>query len=131
MDTGAMIDLVAEGSPVRQSIRAYIGTKTMYLCFTALAEFQGIVNRHAGPHETDRANRLLNRITLVPDNPSPRALALRETRKVGANDKIIFGTGDSLGVETLTTDLNFISGARAQGVSFRFKLYSEYRLTGR
>ncbi|HCY07188.1 MAG TPA: hypothetical protein DHS57_08095 [Erysipelotrichaceae bacterium] len=45
-------------------------------------------------------------------------MLLDVTKKVGANDKIIFGTGDNLGITTMTSDAKFLRGAEAQGVKF-------------
>ena len=63
---------------------------------TAVNEFRNIVNGAGGVLEQSRAERFLNRVTIIPDNPSVRAMELQVTRKVGANDKIIFGTGDNV-----------------------------------
>lgn len=72
----------------------------------------------------------MGRVTLVPDNPSARALGLTVTKKVGVADKIIFGTGDTLGVPTMTSDAKFLRGAAAQGVEFDTILHRPIPLTG-
>lgn len=43
---------------------------------------------------------------------------LQITKKVGANNKIIFGTGDNLNIVTMTSDAKFVRGASVQGVDF-------------
>lgn len=73
----------------------------------AASEFRNIVSGVAGPLEKARAERFFNRVQIIPDNPSFRAMNLSETKKVGANDKIIFGTGDNLGIKTMTGDAKF------------------------
>ena len=124
------IAAIAEGSTTAPQVRAYVTGKVMYMCATAIGEFQNIVNTIAGPREQARANFLLRTITPVLDVPSARAMALRETGSVGKNDKIIFGTGDTMGAETLTTDAKFIRGAAAQGVIFNARIFASYPLTG-
>ncbi|WP_435924043.1 DUF1308 domain-containing protein [Paenibacillus sp. DYY-L-2] len=90
-----------------------------------------IVNGVAGPLEKAHAERFMNRVQVIPDNPSSRAMNLVETKKVGANDKIIFGTGDNLGITTMTGDAKFIRGASAQGVDFDAYIHSPVPLGGR
>lgn len=102
----------------------------MIMTETALGEFQGTL-RVAGPQETARAGRLLDRVQIIPDNPSARAAGLQVTKKVGANDKVIFGTGDRLGAPTMTADEKFVRGAAAQGVDFDVILHRPVPLTGR
>jgi hypothetical protein len=57
-------------------------------------------------------------------------MALIETRRGGAADKVIFGTGDQLGMPTMTSDAKFIRGAAAQGVSFAVILHDPIPLRG-
>jgi hypothetical protein len=45
-------------------------------------------------------------------------MGLNLTKKVDANDRIIFGTGETLGAPTITADANFVKGATAQGITF-------------
>ena len=57
-------------------------------------------------------------------------MGLHTKKKVGANDKIIFGTGDNMSAPTMTSDAKFIRGASAQGVDFDVILHSPVSLTG-
>jgi hypothetical protein len=84
----------------------------MVMTQTAVEEFAGLLCV-AGPEEAARAQRFLQRVEIIPDAPSSRAVALRETRRVGAADKVIFGTGDQLGIPTMTNDAKFVRGATA------------------
>ena len=52
----------------------------MILTETARNELQVILDGVAGPLERARAQRFLNRVTVVPDQPSARALRLTPTR---------------------------------------------------
>src|SRR5437762_3275591 len=118
LDTGTGLALISEGSPQRHLLKATIGRSSMVMTQTAVAEFQQIVRAVAGPLEHGRAARLLQRVQVIPDNPSSRALGLRLTKSVGSRDIIVFGTGDALGVVTLSADAKFVRGAAAQGVNF-------------
>ena len=57
-------------------------------------------------------------VELAPDNPSGRARKLKPTKKLQENDIVIFGTGDNMGIQTITSDKKFLRGASAQGVNF-------------
>ena len=130
LDTGSAVAFVSEGSPIRGQLKAAVEGRQMVMTETALEEFQGTL-RVAGPLETARAGRLLDRVQIVPDNPSARASALKVTKKVGANDKVIFGTGDRLGAPTMTADDKFVRGAAAQGVPFDVILHRPIPLKGK
>jgi RHS repeat-associated protein len=130
IDTGTAIAFVSEGSAVRHQLKAFVAGKEMQMTQTALGEFQGSL-RSAGPLEAARGQRFLNRVSIIPDNPSARAMGLNITKKVGANDRIIFGTGDNLSIPTMTSDAKFLRGASAQGVDFDAFLHSPVPFTGR
>jgi hypothetical protein len=74
------------------------------------------MKRFGGPLEQARAQRLLNRVDIIPDAPSARAAGLTPTRNLDINDIKILGTGDRLGVATLTADRKAIRAAKAPGV---------------
>ncbi len=82
-----------------------------------------------GVLEQARASRFLQRITIIYDNPSFRALKLQPTRKLGVNDIIILGTGDRLGIITITADAKAIT-ASVQGVDFNVYIHPPCPLTG-
>jgi RHS repeat-associated protein len=130
LDTSTAIAITEEGSTQRHILLAYIANREMIMCLTALGEFQSAVNSFGGPLEQARATRFMHRITPLPDNPSARAMALKVTGSVGANDKIIFGTGDSLGIQTMTGDAKFKRGAEAQGVFLDIYVHPPGRLRG-
>jgi predicted nucleic acid-binding protein len=131
IDTGIGFAFVGEGSPVRARLKAFVQGKTMVMCQTARAEFLNAVAKHGGPLEQARAGRLMARLTVVADAPSPRAQALRTTQGVQPPDKIIFGTGDALGAVTATTDAKFTRAAAAQGVVIAAVVFPQFRLQGR
>jgi predicted nucleic acid-binding protein len=130
LDTSTPIAFVSEGSPVRQQLKAYVQGKGMVMTDTAAREFGAIIAAVAGPQEQARAARFLSRITTVPDNPSRRALTLVPTRNLEPNDIIILGTGDQLGIVTMTADQRAVRAAQAQGVDFQVFIHSPVPLAG-
>lgn len=130
LDTGSAIALVAQDSLVRHLLRQYIGSQQMVMTQTAVAELSDIIRGVAGQLETARYVRFLQIITVINDNPSPRALTLKPTRRLGENDIIILGSGDRLGIVTLTADSKAVKAALAQGVDFSVYLHAPYPLKG-
>ncbi len=102
----------------------------MVMTQTAFDEFIGIVNTIAGLLEQARTARFLQKVTVIADEPSARATNLITTNSVGESDKIIFGTGDKLGITTMTADAKFIRGSKAQGVDFAVYLHQSQFLIG-
>jgi hypothetical protein len=101
----------------------------MVMTQTAADEFAGML-RIAGPEETARAQRFIQRVRVLPDTPSARAMTLQETRSVGATDKVIFGTEDQLGITTMTSDAKFVRGASEQDVDFDVIVHDPVPLRG-
>jgi hypothetical protein len=130
LDTGTALAFIAEGSPVRYQLRIYVQGQQLVMTQTAFNEFIGIVQRVGGQSEQDRASRFLQRVTIIPDNPSARALNLQPTRRLEANDIIILGTGDQLGIVTMTADVKAVRAASAQGVDLGVYIHPPCSLTG-
>jgi hypothetical protein len=97
---------------------------------TACNEFANIIKNSGGALEQVRANQFLNRVMIVPDNPSSAAQMLQPTRSLDPNDIIILGTGDRMGIVTMTADAKAVRAASAQGVDFNVYLHQPYPLTG-
>lgn len=129
IDTGTANAFVSEDSPLRHQLKSFVDGKQMVMTDTAVSEFKNIVNGVGGPLEQARAQRFLNRVNIIPDSPSTRSLGLQTTKKVGANDITIFGTGDNLGITTMTSDAKFVRGAQAQGVDFDIFVHDPVPLT--
>ncbi len=55
--------------------------------------------------EQARALRFLQRVTVIRDNLSIKAQGLRPTRSLDTNDIIILGTGDQMGIVTMTNEV--------------------------
>jgi predicted nucleic acid-binding protein len=88
LDTNTVIAFVAEGSPVRHQLRAFVDNQQLVMVQTAYDEFLRIIQASGGSAEQERAERFLKRVTVVPDNPSPAAQMLKPTRRIGENDII-------------------------------------------
>lgn len=117
LDSSTARALITEG-PVSRRLEAQLAGCNLVMCQTAFGEFDDAVTRLAGPTEKAAADALASRLTIVPDNPSARAMGLSLSRRVGANDRVVFGTADAMGVPIYTSDVNFLRGAAAQGVWF-------------
>jgi hypothetical protein len=131
LDTSGATGFVAEGSPVRGLLKAYVQGKTILMCSAAKAEFLNAVPLKAGPRERARSNRFLNRVRFVPDGPSLRVMGLRGTKTIRNPDRIIFGTGDALGIITVTSDGRFVRAAAGQGVILAVFLHPPGRFRGK
>lgn len=88
IDTGVMRNFVAESSNMRHVQKAVVGNRRMFATQTAVDEFRAAMVRTGSLQEQLRANRLLNRLTVVPDNPSASFSALTPSRNIGANGQI-------------------------------------------
>lgn len=131
IDTGTANAFISQDSPIRHQLKNYVSGKQMVMTETAMGEFKNIVNGVAGDMEKARAESFLKGVKIIPDAPSSRALNLNVTKKVGANDIIIFGTGDNLYIVTMTSDAKFVRGASAQGVDFDVFIHTPTPLKGR
>jgi hypothetical protein len=131
LDTTTLVAATSLRNPlILVALNTYLATKDLVVAQTALREFLTGNIRAAGPQERVLVAALLARVTVVPDNPSPRAVALRETQKISAEDKIIFGTGDQMGIRTVTSDVKFLVGALAQGVDFSAAIHPPNPFSG-
>ena len=130
LDTNTAIAFVAEGFPVRHQLRAFVGNQHLVMVQTAYDEFLRIIQASGGTAEQERAERFLKRVTVIPDNPSTAAQMMKPTCRIGANDIIILGTGDQMGIVTMTADAKAVRAASAQGVDFNAYLHPPYSLTG-
>jgi hypothetical protein len=131
VDTGIAVAFVAEGSAVLPQLEAYVSGKQMVMARTAVTEFFKIMITIGGSNERARAASFMSRVQEVEDDPSERALNLKPTGGIGQNDIIIFGTGDRLGIKTMTTDGRAVRAAESQGVKFDADIYPAAPLTGK
>jgi|GEM_PF-729074 len=130
LDTSTGIAFISENSPVRAQLRQYVQGQQMVMTQTAFNELTNIVQSIAGSLEQARASRFLQRVAVIRDNPSVRSLNLQITRNLGANDIIILGTGDQLGITTMTADAKAVRAISGQGVDFSVYVHPPCRLRG-
>lgn len=130
LDTNSAIAFVAEGSTVRYQLLSFVQSQQLVMTQTAVDEFVNIIKYSGGILEKERANRFLNRIIAIPDNPSIAAQELQPTRSLDPNDIIILGTGDQMGIVTMTADAKAVRAASAQGLDFNVYIHPPYPLTG-
>jgi len=130
LDTNTAVAFIAEGSPVRYELRVFVNNQQMIMTQTAFDEFINIVQYSAGSLGQIRASRFLQKVIVVPDNSSSRSQKLKPTRSLDPNDIIILGTGDQMGIVTMTADAKAVRAASAQGVNFNIYLHLPYSLTG-
>jgi hypothetical protein len=130
LDTSSATGFVAEGSIVRGLLRAFVQGRPMIMCAAARTEFLIAMSLAAGPIELARGGRFLSRVNFVPDDPSHRVATLRTTKNVNDPDRIIFGTGDKLGIVTMTGDGKFVRAAAGQGVVFSVFIHPPARFQG-
>lgn len=107
-----------QACPSLPSIRQFIDSKQLYICETALRDFRAIVDVVGGPAEQRRATELLDRVTVIPDEPSDRSLSLPVTSSIRLCARTVFGTGDSLKAVTTTANVGFVRAAAQAGVKF-------------
>eukprot|EP01059_Diplonema_ambulator_P010238 TRINITY_DN20232_c0_g1_i1.p1 TRINITY_DN20232_c0_g1~~TRINITY_DN20232_c0_g1_i1.p1 ORF type:complete len:446 (+),score=144.44 TRINITY_DN20232_c0_g1_i1:30-1340(+) len=117
--------------PTLPILNAYLAGKRLIVCETAKREFLTIVNQVAGPEEKVRAAELLERCTVVPDNPSERSLNLTDSGRIKQRQKTVFGTGDRHHAVTLTANVQFVQAAIDQGVTFTVFVHAARALTER
>lgn len=126
IDTGAIWAFVSEGSTKKLEVEKFVTGKKIFITFTAAAE-ANVGIRTGGPKEKSAFKCFMERVNIIPDSPSENILRLQYARKPFGptvekfrRDQMIFGTGDRLGIVTMTTDIRFTKGAARQGVFFKF-----------
>ena len=115
--------------PVLPLLKDFLKDKELYSCQSAVTCFRDLVALMGGPGEKERTDALLETVTVVPDDPSPRASGLDCGGKIKDRSKVIFGTGDSLEAITVTSNMGFVRAAQNQGVEFPAFLHSARALT--
>ncbi|WAQ93922.1 CG025-like protein, partial [Mya arenaria] len=103
-------------SPVLRKLTSFLYQYDIPLfeCQTAVDIFTSILETLGGPGEKRRAEDLLSRVNVVPNNPSFTADVMPNTGKIKDRSKVIFGTGDSLKAVTVTANSGFVRAAHHQ-----------------
>ncbi|XP_034367009.1 UPF0415 protein C7orf25 homolog [Arvicanthis niloticus] len=114
---------------VLPQLEAFMKDKELFACESAVKDFQSILDTLGGPGERERASVLIKRISVVPDQPSERALRLVASSKINSRSLTIFGTGDTLKAITMTANSGFVRAANNQGVKFSVFIHQPRALT--
>ncbi|XP_059915098.1 UPF0415 protein C7orf25 homolog [Gadus macrocephalus] len=114
---------------VLPELKAFMQGKELYACRSAVDDFQVILDTLGGPGEKARAQELLARVRVVPDQPSERTQRLNASAKVNTRSLMIFGTGDSLQAVTMTANSGFVRAAANQGVRYSVFVHQPRALT--
>ena len=75
-------------SRVLPKLETFLKHKTMITCETALRHFNDILKTIGGTKEKERANLLLEKLTVVADDPSPRTSSLISSSKLNERAKV-------------------------------------------
>ncbi|KAM3928286.1 UPF0415 protein C7orf25 homolog [Leptodactylus fuscus] len=108
---------------------SFMDGKELFASECAVRDFQSILETLGGRNERERAASLIQRINVVPDQPSERALKLTASSKINSRSVSIFGTGDSLRAITMTANSGFVRAANNQGVKFSVFIHQPRALT--
>ncbi|NXK87892.1 CG025 protein, partial [Formicarius rufipectus] len=114
---------------VLPQLQEFMEGKELFACQSAVRDFQSILETLGGPGEKERAEVLVKRVNVVPDQPSARALGLVTSSKVSRRSLAIFGTGDTLRAITMTANSGFVRAAANQGVRFSVFVHQPRALT--
>ncbi|GIX81591.1 UPF0415 protein C7orf25 homolog [Caerostris extrusa] len=115
--------------PVKPILDQLFQSRKLVCCETAHRDFLEILSTVGGDTEKQRASEMLNRVSIVPDNPSPKAKELEKTSKIKERSKIVFGTGDSMKAVTVSANLGFLRAAQSQGIKFVAFVHESRALT--
>ncbi|XP_062972068.1 UPF0415 protein C7orf25 homolog [Elgaria multicarinata webbii] len=110
-------------------LEEFMKSKELFACESAVKDFQVILETLGGPGEKSRAALLMERVNVVPDQPSARALRLVPSSKINNRSLTIFGTGDALKAITMTANSGFVRAAANQGVRFSVFIHQPRALT--
>ncbi|XP_051552727.1 UPF0415 protein C7orf25 homolog [Myxocyprinus asiaticus] len=114
---------------VLPKLEEFMKGKELFACHSAVEDFHVILDTLGGPGEKARAEELLARLKVVPDQPSERTKRLVISSKVNRRSLMIFGTGDTLRAVTMTANSGFVRAAANQGVCYSVFIHQPRALT--
>ncbi|XP_056600142.1 UPF0415 protein C7orf25 homolog [Triplophysa dalaica] len=114
---------------VLHKLEEFMEGKELFACHSAVKDFRVILDTLGGPGEKARAEELLARLKVVPDQPSERTKRLATSSKVNHRSLMIFGTGDTLLAVTMTANSGFVRAAANQGVRYSVFIHQPRALT--
>jgi hypothetical protein len=101
--------------------------RTWIVTKTALNAFHTIIDLLGGKNERDRADKLLQKVKVVEDDPSEKILALG--KKLEEKHRNVFGTGDKMKIVTVTGNHKMIHTLKNSGISIRVFIHGARALT--
>ncbi|WP_234023143.1 RHS repeat-associated core domain-containing protein [Sorangium cellulosum] len=122
LDTGTLIAASSLRDPwLTAGVNLFLADKNLVATQAVINEFLAGPIKVAGATEKTLAAALLARVTVIPNDPSARVMNLQAPSKkkqeiLGPVDRIAFGTGDKLGIRTVSSDEKFRKEAEKQGV---------------
>eukprot|EP01062_Namystynia_karyoxenos_P030870 TRINITY_DN2296_c0_g1_i1.p1 TRINITY_DN2296_c0_g1~~TRINITY_DN2296_c0_g1_i1.p1 ORF type:complete len:1690 (+),score=442.83 TRINITY_DN2296_c0_g1_i1:110-5071(+) len=111
------------------ALRRWLEGRDLIVCERVRTDFEAILATVGGDGERVRWRQLRERVTFVPDTPSPRVAALAKSRKVKERQCVVFGTADALRAVTVTANDKFVTAAAEQGVTVAAHLIPARALT--
>jgi len=104
-----------EVNPALPAIMRHLEGRSWIICETAAQSLRNLIDILAGEREKARADELLARAKIVPDQRSSYIDKVK-CSKLSEKNKIIFGTGHTLRIPTVTSNGKLIRSVMSQGV---------------
>jgi hypothetical protein len=135
LDSSAVIAASQVKDPwLSAAVNAHLANMQPVITRAALGEYMSGSVRSAGPVEGMRALILLMRTHVVADNPSARVSALPTSKsafkKASPVDRIVLGTGDEMGIPTMTGDREAVQWMDRKGVWLNVVLHNPAQYLG-
>lgn len=102
-------------NPALPAIMRHLEGRSWIVCETAVQSLKSLVEILAGEREKARVEELLERVKIVPDQRSSYIDKVK-CRKLSEKNKIIFGTGHTLRIPTVTSNGKLIRSVLSLGV---------------
>jgi len=104
-----------EVNPALPAIMRHLEGRSWIICETAAQSLKNLIDILAGDREKARADELLAKAKIVPDQRSSYIDKVK-CSKLSEKNKIIFGTGHTLRIPTVTSNGKLIRSVMSQGI---------------
>ncbi|CAG9763034.1 unnamed protein product [Ceutorhynchus assimilis] len=134
--------------PVKPILDNFFKGKQLYCCETAKESFENIVNTVGGPTEKNRAEELMKRVIILPDNATfkdtkegsegseifhqaqfTKGKILDLGGKIRQRSLTVFMFGDQIQAITVTSNDGFVRAAKQQNINFVVFVHESRALT--
>ena len=128
---GVLEDLAQQEreAPLLPTLLAFMKDKEWYVCRTAYNSFTKNLAIIGGPEEKERGRKLLEKITIIPDNVSEEVAQLKCSSKIKPRTKIVFGTGHSFHAITVSANNKFVRSVSNQGLNIAVYIHASRALS--